>query len=202
MSLAEQGGPFTPEEANAFAAWPFAPEADNCGPSTTTGRLRGLTITARHLSTHVGDALAAHRPIDPAWARDACRCPSPRPRQRPTPHRCDCVGRVDDRLVSPSRGELQVVLHHESGERHECRIPLAVRSSVHPDPGRSTPQTSFATPAPTGTMTAPLSSTSPDEGSHSSMAAGSSRHGADRRQSHRVRPQHELRRTLRRGRRA
>ena len=26
------------------------------------------------------------------------------------------------------------MLHHESGERHECRIPLAVRSSVDPDP--------------------------------------------------------------------
>ena len=31
-------------------------------------------------------------------------------------------------------GELRVVLHHESGERHECRIPLTVRSSVDPDP--------------------------------------------------------------------
>ena len=76
MSLAEQGGPFGPEEADAFAAWPFAPEAQRLRAFDDDGKVEGLTIAP--LDSYrpmLEDALAAHRPVDPAWARDACRCP-------------------------------------------------------------------------------------------------------------------------------
>jgi len=81
------------------------------------------------------DALAAHRPIDPAWARDACRCPICRDPGNDQ-HLIDATALEGWTTVSSRHldGELRVVLHHESGERHECRIPLAVRSSVGPDP--------------------------------------------------------------------
>lgn len=136
MSLAEQGGPFTPEEANAFAAWPFAPEARQLRAFDDDGKVEGLTIAP--LDTYrpmLEEALAPHRPIDPAWARDACRCPICRDPGNDQ-HLIDATALEGWTTVSSRHleGELRVVLHHESGERHECRIPLAVRSSVDPDP--------------------------------------------------------------------
>ena len=176
MSLAEQGGPFTPRRPTPSRPGPLLRRPDNCGPSTTTGRLRG---SRSRRST----------PIDPCW-RSTRSPPSDRsgvgprrlpvsdlsrPRQRPTPHRCDCVGRVDDRLVSPSRGELRVVLHHESGERHECRIPLAVRSSVDPDPWPIDAADELRhTSTDWNDDHGPFVEHLARRGSHSSMAAGSS----------------------------
>ena len=75
MSLTEQGGPLPPDEAEAFAAGAFAAEAMRLRGYDDGGKVGGLTIaplgTYRSLITA---ALAPKRPINPSWARDACRC--------------------------------------------------------------------------------------------------------------------------------
>ena len=127
MSLAEQGGPLAPDDAEAFAAGAFAAEALRLRAYDDEGKVEGLAVPP--LQTYRGliaGALAPGRPVDPAWARDACRCAE-----------CRDPGN-DQHLVEPSmldgwtvvrtdrNGDGQTVtLHHRSGERHVCRIPSA-----------------------------------------------------------------------------
>ena len=79
----------------------------------------------------IAAALVPERPIDPSWARDACRCGE-----------CRDPGN-DQRLVDASvldgwtvircdrsDHDLAVTLHHRSGDRHVCRIPLAETGDV------------------------------------------------------------------------
>ena len=75
MSLAEQGGPLAPDDAEAFAAGAFAAEALRLRAYDDEGKVEGLAVPP--LQTYRGliaGALAPGRPVDPAWARDACRC--------------------------------------------------------------------------------------------------------------------------------
>ena len=132
MSLVEQGGPLAPNDADAFAAGAFAAEALQLRAYDDEGKVEGLALPP--LQTYRGliaDALEPGRPVDPAWARDACRCAE-----------CRDPGN-DQHLVEPSmldgwtvvrtdrNGDgLTVTLHHCSGERHVCRIPAAEPGDV------------------------------------------------------------------------
>ncbi|MEM8706881.1 MAG: TauD/TfdA family dioxygenase [Actinomycetota bacterium] len=134
MSLEEQGGPFTADEASAFGALPFCAEAVALRSYDDDGKVEGLTIAALEAYRPlIADALAAERPVDPAWARDACRCPLCRDAGNDQ-HLVDATVLdgwtvIADRMVD---GERHLRLHHTSGERHECRVPLAVAASVDP----------------------------------------------------------------------
>jgi gamma-butyrobetaine dioxygenase len=132
MSLAEQGGPFPADQAAAFGTWPFAAEAQQLRAYDDDGKVEGLTIAPLEAYRPMLErALGAERPIDPAWARDACRCPQCRDVGNDQ-HRIDGTALADWTVVSSRHvdGELIVVLHHRSGERHRCRIPLAVGPAV------------------------------------------------------------------------
>ena len=127
MSLTEQGGPLAAGDVETFAAGVFAAEAMRLRGYDDGGKVDGLEIPA--LETYRGlinAALEPARPIDPSWARDACRCASCRDPGNDQ-HLIDasvldgwtvvCTDRTSD--------ELSVTLHHRSGERHVCRIPTA-----------------------------------------------------------------------------
>jgi len=139
MSLQEQGGPMTTAEAAAFAALPFAVEAVQLRRYDDDGKVDGLTIPPlSSYRTMLSEALAVRRPVDPAWARDACRCAECRDEGNDQ-HLVDAtvlqgwtVVRSDEVL-----DELAVTLHHTSGERHVCRIPNAVDADVAATPWTS-----------------------------------------------------------------
>ncbi|WP_419946711.1 TauD/TfdA family dioxygenase [Candidatus Poriferisodalis sp.] len=130
MSLAEQGGPLSAEAAGAFAASPFAAEALQLRSYDDAGKVHGLTIPPLEAYRHLIDAaLTPARPIDPAWARDACRCAECRDPGNDQ-HLIDAAALEGWTVVRtdqprPPDNELTVTVHHCSGERHVCRIPTA-----------------------------------------------------------------------------
>ena len=132
MSLTEQGGPLSADEADAFAADVFAAEAMRLRDYDDDGKIDGLAIapleTYRNLITA---ALAPKRPINPSWARDACRCGECRDPSNDQ-HLID-VSTLDGWTVvraDRSINDLTVTLHHRSGERHICRIPITEPADV------------------------------------------------------------------------
>ena len=132
MSLTEQGGPLPPDEAEAFAAGAFAAEAMRLRGYDDGGKVGGLAIaplgTYRSLITA---ALAPKRPINPSWARDACRCGECRDPGNDQ-HLIDASALDGWTVVRTDRtnNDLTVTLHHYSGERHICRIPTAEPGDV------------------------------------------------------------------------
>ncbi len=125
MSLQEQGGPLPPDEVERFGRLPFADEALRLRNYDDDGKVEGLTIEPlESYRPLLHAALGANPPIDPSWARDACRCPE-----------CRDVGN-DQHLIGASgldgwtvitsavdAGGLRVLLHHHDGTRHEAIIP-------------------------------------------------------------------------------
>ena len=136
MSLAEQGGPLSADGAEAFAAGAFAAEALRLRAYDDDGKVEGLAIPP--LETYRGliaDALAPRRPIDPAWARDACRCDQCRDPGNDQ-HLVDASMLDGWTVVRTDRNGdgLAVTLHHRSGERHVCRIPAAEPGDIRAAP--------------------------------------------------------------------
>ena len=136
MSLEEQGGPFSPDQAEAFGRLPFRTEALALRAYDDDGKVEGLTIPPlESYRPRIADALAARRPTDPSWARDACRCPECRDAGNDQ-HLIDATALdgwtvISERLVDET---LHVTLHHESGERHGCEIPTVGGGTVPAEP--------------------------------------------------------------------
>ncbi len=125
MSLLDQGGPLTPTEVDTFAANPFAAEALRLRAYDDDGKVEGLSIPP--LESHRGRlaaVLTAGRPIEPAWARDACRCDECRDPGNDQ-HLVDATALAGWTVVRTDRddGAMRVTLHHRSGDRHVCLIP-------------------------------------------------------------------------------
>jgi len=136
MSLAEQGGPLEADDAEMFASGAFAAEALRLRAYDDEGKVEGLAVppleTYRDL---IADALAPGRPVDPAWARDACRCAACRDPGNDQ-HLVDASMLDGWTVVRTDRNGdgLAVTLHHRSGERHVCRIPAAEPGDVCAEP--------------------------------------------------------------------
>jgi gamma-butyrobetaine dioxygenase len=125
MSLAEQGGSFSPADVEEFAASAFAAEALQLRAYDDGGKVDGLAVPPlESYRSLITAALAPGRPIDPAWARDACRCNECRD-PRNDQHLIDAAMLEGWTVVRAGRSAdcLTVTLHHCSGERHVCRIP-------------------------------------------------------------------------------
>ncbi len=139
MSLAEQGGPLCTDAVRAFAASPFVAEALQLRSYDDAGKVHGLTIPPLETYRSLIDAaLTPARPIDPAWARDACRCAECRDPGNDQ-HLIDATALEGWTVVRtdqphPPDNELTVTLHHCSGERHVCRIPTAQRTDLPIEP--------------------------------------------------------------------
>lgn len=132
MSLVEQGGPLSPSGASVFAAGAFAAEAMRLRAYDDGGKVGGLAVPA--LETYrclITAALAPDRPIDPSWARDACRCAQCRDPGNDQ-HLIDASELDGWTVVRADRNgqDLTVTLHHRSGERHVCRIPASEPGDV------------------------------------------------------------------------
>lgn len=125
MSLLEQGGPLNPDETGAFRQLPFADEAVRLRTYDDDGKVEGLVIEPLESFRPLLDAaLTAEPPIDPAWARDACRCPSCR--DAGTDQHLLGAADLDGWTViasSETDGARRVLLHHVDGRRHEAMIP-------------------------------------------------------------------------------
>ncbi|MXW99805.1 MAG: HD domain-containing protein [Acidimicrobiaceae bacterium] len=136
MSLTQQGGPLAAGDAEAFAAGAFAADAVRLRGYDDRGKVDGFAVPA--LETYRGlitAALAPERPIDPSWARDACRCASCRDPGNDQ-HLIDASVLDGWTVVRTDRtgDELTVTLHHRSGERHVCRIPTAEPGDLSAEP--------------------------------------------------------------------
>ena len=136
MSLAEQGGPLPADEVEVFASGAFAAEALRLRAYDDDGKVEGLAIPS--LETYralIAAALAPMRPIDPAWARDACRCAECRDPNNDQ-HLVDAAVLDGWTVVRTDRtgDELTVTLHHRSGERHVCHIPTSESGDVRVEP--------------------------------------------------------------------
>ena len=136
MSLAEQGGPLCAEAAEAFATGAFAAETMRLRSYDDNGKVDGLTISP------IGDyrgllcaALTPRRPIDPSWARDACRCDECRDPDTDQ-HLVDAAMLDGWTVVRADRSDdrLAVTLHHQSGERHVCSIPVGEHADLRAEP--------------------------------------------------------------------
>ncbi len=140
MSLAEQGGPLCADDAETFAAGAFAAEAMRLRAYDDGGKVDGLAIPP--LETYRGlitAALAPQRPIDPVWARDACRCVECRDPGNDQ-HLIDASELDGWTVIRTDRThhDLTVTLHHCSGERHVCHIPTGESGDVHVEPWTQT----------------------------------------------------------------
>ena len=136
MSLVEQGGPLEVDDAEAFAAGAFAAEALRLRGYDDEGKVEGLTVSPLDAYRGlVADALVPRRPVDPAWARDACRCDQCRDPGNDQ-HLVDASELDGWTVVRTDRtGDgLAVTLHHRSGERHVCRIPATEPGDVRAEP--------------------------------------------------------------------
>ncbi len=136
MSLAEQGGPLCADEAEAFRAGAFAAEALRLRAYDDDGKVEGLVIAPlESYRDLLAAALEPRRPIDPSWARDACRCPECRD-PGSDQHLIDATTLNDWMVVRTDRSHdgLEVTLHHRSGERHVCRIPAAEPDELQTEP--------------------------------------------------------------------
>ena len=125
MSLAEQGGPLCADDAEAFRVGAFAAEAMQLRAYDDDGKVDGLVIPPLEIYRGLlGAALVPRRPIDPSWARDACRCAECRD-PGTDQHLVDATMLVGWTVVRTDRSDdgLAVTLHHRSGERHVCCIP-------------------------------------------------------------------------------
>ncbi|MEM9464983.1 MAG: TauD/TfdA family dioxygenase [Actinomycetota bacterium] len=132
MSLQEQGGPLDPERATAFGALPFTTEAIALRAYDDDGKVAGLSIPSLETyRSRLAAALAAVRPIDPAWARDACRCAECRDAGNDQ-HLIDATALAGWTVISQRTvgDALHVLLHHASGERHACRIPADIATGL------------------------------------------------------------------------
>ena len=133
VSLAEQGGPLPADDAEAFASGAFACEALRLRAYDDGGKVEGLAIPP--LQSYRGlitAALAPRPPIDPSWARDACRCAQCRD-PRNDQHLVDASTLDGWTVVRTDRtdNQLAVTLHHRSGERHVCHVPTPEPEDVH-----------------------------------------------------------------------
>ena len=127
MSLAEQGGPLCADDAEVFAAGAFAAEAMRLRAYDDDGKVDGLAIPP--LESYrglLGAALVPRLPIDPSWARDACRCAECRD-PGTDQHLIDAPVLDGWTVIRTDRTDegLTVTLHHRSGERHVCSIPTS-----------------------------------------------------------------------------
>ena len=113
------------DDAEAFRVGAFAAEAMQLRAYDDDGKVDGLVIppleTYRSL---LSAALVPRRPIDPSWARDACRCAECRD-PGTDQHLVDATMLDGWTVVRADRTDdrLEVTLHHRSGERHVCCIP-------------------------------------------------------------------------------
>jgi len=125
MSLAEQGGPLPPAEADAFGRLPFSAEAVRLREYDDDGKVEGLQIAPLDAYRPLLAAAIAPRPtIDPAWARDACRCPDCRDTGNDQ-HLIDATDLPGWTVIRTDTADdgLHVLLHHVDGTRHESVIP-------------------------------------------------------------------------------
>ena len=126
MSLAEQGGPLSDDEAAAFAALPFCAEAIRLREYDDDGKVEGLEIPPLDTyRTALAAAISGGPAIDPAWARDACRCPDCRDTGNDQ-HLIDATALDGWTVISTERSHatLRVLLHHVDGHRHEALVPI------------------------------------------------------------------------------
>lgn len=125
MSLQEQGGPLTDDEAAAFGRLPFSAEALRLRTYDDDGKIEGLDIEPLDAYRPLIEAaLAPMPPIDPAWARDACRCSECRDAGNDQ-HLIDATDLDGWTVVRTDHADdaVRVLLHHHDGSRHEAWIP-------------------------------------------------------------------------------
>ena len=176
MSLAEQGGPLCADDAEVFRVGAFAAEAMRLRAYDDDGKVDGLVIPP--LETYRGllsAALVPRRPIDPSWARDACRCAECRD-PGTDQHLVDATMLDGWTVVRTDRSDdrLEVTLHHRSGERHVCRIPKRNQLTCEPSRGRRRSRSGSVPTARVGPATAAHSSISwRGAASHCYTTAGS-----------------------------
>ncbi len=123
MSLEEQGGPFNPDEVEAFRTNPYADDAVLLREFDDEGKVDGLEIpwleTYRPL---LDDAIAGGAAIDAAWARHACRCPECRDAGNDQ-HLLWAHELVGWRVVADRPGlPREIDLVHDDGRRHTAVI--------------------------------------------------------------------------------
>ncbi len=126
MSLQEQGGPMSPDEADRFSRLPFTAEATRLREYDDNGKTEGLVIESLDSYRPLLEiAVAANPPIDPAWARDACRCPECRDDSNDQ-HLIDASDLAGWTVITSSGDTAthRVLLHHDDGLRHEAVIPV------------------------------------------------------------------------------
>ena len=126
-TLAQQGGPFSEEEAARFRDHPRANEAlllrraDDAGksPDETPAELEAY----RALINSAFEAAA----ISPEWARDACRCAECRDSHNDQHliDATDLVGWTTTAATQTPSGWV-VDLRHETGDTHRCEIAASV----------------------------------------------------------------------------
>jgi len=132
-TLAQQGGPFSPEDAAEFIEHPRAGEAILLRRADDEGKAPGDQPAGleSYRSLIVPAVLAAA--ISPEWARDACTCPECR-----DPHNdqhligaADLVGWTITAATHDDSG-WTVDVQHGSGATHRCQIPSATAPAAPP----------------------------------------------------------------------
>ena len=96
------------------------------------GKVEGLSIEPLESYRPLLEAaLRAEPPIDPAWARDACRCAECRDAGNDQ-HLIDATALEGWTVISQRTIDdtWHVTVHHDSGQRHECMIPTVPPPTV------------------------------------------------------------------------
>jgi len=115
MSLAEQGGPLSEEEQQAFLNQPFAQEALTLRRWDDDGKVEGLVIAQLHTYRALVERFV--RQPSPTWIRDACRCAACRD-EHSGQHLIDATELAGWSVEAAT--ERGFVLRRADGTTHEC----------------------------------------------------------------------------------
>ncbi len=123
ITLDEQGGPFTSEQSREFLADPQAERAMKLRNCDDEGKRPGQMVPGLGSYRDLLAAALARGPVDPTWARDACRCPECRDKTSDQ-HLLDVSDLDGWTVLGSSRQDGRLTVELQRGaEIHRAEIP-------------------------------------------------------------------------------
>lgn len=124
ITLAQQGGPFSLEEAKAFSDRPGADDAVSLRRWDDHGKAVDVTVASldSYRPLLAQQLRLVREPVSAEWARDACTCPECRDPHN-SQHLIDVTDLAGWTVAAHSQRDATVTVTHTDGRTHVCQLP-------------------------------------------------------------------------------